>query len=154
MEDAFSVHPTLQNYEAARALAYEYDNHRDRLPKMLRALLDTAGEISSDDYDDARRTTKRARKAYTDLMADFDVLLTPSATGAAPEGLASTGDAKFNRLWTLIGPPCVNVAGIMDSRKLPLGVQIVGRFGRDREALEAAQFVEKAIAQHQQILVH
>ena len=148
MEDAFRIHPTLQNYEAARALAYEYDNCRDRLPKLLRALLDEAGTIDSDTYDDARRTTKRARKAYTDLMTEFDVLLTPSAPATAPEGLGSTGDAKFNRLWTLIGPPCVNVTGITDSRKLPLGVQIVGRFGRDREALEAAQFVEKAIAQH------
>ena len=78
-------------------------------------------------------------------MADFNVLLTPSAPGAAPEGLSSTGDAKFNRLWTLVGSPCVNVAGFADKRGLPLGVQIVGRFGRDREALEAAQFVENAI---------
>jgi Asp-tRNA(Asn)/Glu-tRNA(Gln) amidotransferase A subunit family amidase len=145
MEEAFRIHPTLQNYEAARALAYEYDNCRDQLPRMLRALLDDAGKITNDDYDDARRITKRARKAYTDLMADFDVLLTPSAPGAAPEGLSSTGDAKFNRLWTLVGSPCVNVAGFTDKRGLPLGVQIVGRFGRDREALEAAQFVENAI---------
>jgi len=28
---------------------------------------------------------------------------------------------------------------------LPLGVQIVGRFGRDKAALEAALFVEQAI---------
>ena len=28
---------------------------------------------------------------------------------------------------------------------LPLGIQIVGRFGRDRAALEAALFVEQAI---------
>jgi len=29
---------------------------------------------------------------------------------------------------------------------LPLGIQIVGRFGRDHAALEAALFVEQAIA--------
>ena len=46
----------------------------------------------------------------------------------------------FNRLWTLLGPPCVNVTGLSDSG-LPLGVQIVGRFGRDRPALEAALFL-------------
>ena len=147
MEDAFRMHPTLQNYEAARALAFEYDRHREQLPKLLRALLDDANKITNEAYDDARRTTKRARKAYTDLMTDFDVIITPSATGAAPAGLTSTGDAKFNRLWTLIGPPCINVTGMMDENKLPLGVQIVGRFGRDREALEAAHFVEQVIAQ-------
>jgi Asp-tRNA(Asn)/Glu-tRNA(Gln) amidotransferase A subunit family amidase len=44
-----------------------------------------------------------------------------------------------------MGAPCVNVAGLNDDNGLPLGVQIVGRFGRDRAALEAALFVEAAI---------
>ena len=77
-------------------------------------------------------------------MADHDVILTPSAPGAAPAGLSATGDPMFNRLWTLMGAPCVNVPGL-SADGLPLGVQIVGRFGRDRAALEAALFVEQAI---------
>jgi hypothetical protein len=28
-----------------------------------------------------------------------------------PPDLRSTGDPMFNRLWTLLGPPCINVAG-------------------------------------------
>jgi len=78
-------------------------------------------------------------------MADYDVILTPSAAGAAPRGFATTGDPMFNRLWTLMGAPCVNVTGLNDENGMPLGVQIVGRFGRDRAALEAALFVEQAI---------
>jgi Asp-tRNA(Asn)/Glu-tRNA(Gln) amidotransferase A subunit family amidase len=74
------------------------------------------------------------------------VILTPSAPGAAPHGFATTGDPMFNRLWTLMGAPCVNVAGLSDQNNMPLGIQIVGRFGRDRAALEAALFVERAIA--------
>jgi Asp-tRNA(Asn)/Glu-tRNA(Gln) amidotransferase A subunit family amidase len=53
----------------------------------------------------------------------------------------------FNRLWTLMGTPCINVPGLSEGG-LPLGIQIVGRFGRDRAALEAALFVERAIARH------
>jgi Asp-tRNA(Asn)/Glu-tRNA(Gln) amidotransferase A subunit family amidase len=79
-------------------------------------------------------------------MADHDVILTPSAPGAAPHGFATTGDPMFNRLWTLMGAPCVNVTGLNDGDGLPLGIQIVGRFGRDRATLEAALFVEQAIA--------
>jgi Asp-tRNA(Asn)/Glu-tRNA(Gln) amidotransferase A subunit family amidase len=81
-----------------------------------------------------------------DAMTDYDVILTPSAPGAAPHGFATTGDPMFNRLWTLMGAPCVNVAGLSDDNNMPLGIQIVGRFGRDRAALEAALFVEQAIA--------
>jgi Asp-tRNA(Asn)/Glu-tRNA(Gln) amidotransferase A subunit family amidase len=80
-----------------------------------------------------------------DVIDDCDVILTPSAPGAAPAGFASTGNAMFNRLWTLMGTPCVNVAGLHENG-LPLGVQVVGRFGRDRAALEAALFLEQAIA--------
>jgi Asp-tRNA(Asn)/Glu-tRNA(Gln) amidotransferase A subunit family amidase len=45
-----------------------------------------------------------------------------------------------------MGTPCVNVTGLEDAHKLPLGVQVVGRFGRDREALLAAAFLENVIA--------
>ena len=83
---------------------------------------------------------------FADLMADTHVILTPSAPGAAPHGLGSTGRPTFNRLWTLLGPPCINVPGINDKDGLPLGVQIVGRFARDRVALEAALFLEQALA--------
>jgi Asp-tRNA(Asn)/Glu-tRNA(Gln) amidotransferase A subunit family amidase len=45
----------------------------------------------------------------------------------------------------LLGTPCVNVPGLVDAGRLPLGVQIVGRFGRDRGTLQAAMFVEAAL---------
>ncbi len=144
-EDAVRCHGIVQDHEAFRALAYEYDRHRDRLGPTLAGQLDKAAAITTDQYDEARRAARRARQTFADLMAKTDVILTPSAPGAAPHGLGSTGKPTFNRLWTLLGPPCVNVPGIADSSGLPLGVQIVGRFARDRIALAAAQFVEKAL---------
>jgi Asp-tRNA(Asn)/Glu-tRNA(Gln) amidotransferase A subunit family amidase len=145
LRDAFEAHPTIQDYEAFRTLAFEYDRHRDALSPILRNMLDKAAAVSSDDYDAARRTVKRARQALADLMADIDVLLTPSAPSAAP-GPETTGAAIFNRLWTLMGTPCVNVPGLSEPSGLPLGVQIVGRFGRDHQALMSAQFLQQALA--------
>ena len=148
LEDAWRAHTVVQQYEAYRALAYEYDVKRDRIGPMIRELLEKSAAVTADDYDAARRVTKRARQALADLMAESgaDAILTPSAPGAAPHGLGSTGQAIFNRLWTLMGTPCVNVPGLADAAGLPLGVQIVGRFGRDRGALEAALFLERAVA--------
>jgi Asp-tRNA(Asn)/Glu-tRNA(Gln) amidotransferase A subunit family amidase len=144
--EATRAHTFIQNYEATQALAYEYDHHGEQLPPLLRAQLEEGAAIPPDVYDDARRIAKRARQALAELMADYDVILTPSAPGAAPLGLGQTGDPAFNKLWTLMGPPCVSIPGLADPSGLPLGVQIVGRFGRDRAALEAALFVERAIA--------
>jgi Asp-tRNA(Asn)/Glu-tRNA(Gln) amidotransferase A subunit family amidase len=146
LEDAWDAHPTIQNYEAYRALAFEYDHHRDRIAPTLRKLLDDAAEITAERYDEARRVARRARQLLSDLLEDVDVILTPSAPGAAPRGLQSTGNPIFNRLWTLMGTPCVNVPGLADDAGLPLGVQVVARFGRDKRALEAALFLEQAIA--------
>ena len=145
-EAAMQAQLTIQDHEAGRALAYEFDHHRDRLAPLLREQLAQAAAIEIETYDEARRTARRARRMFADLMADTDAILTPSAPGAAPHGLGSTGNPVFNGLWTLLGPPCINVPGLADSRGLPLGVQIVGRFGRDRTALEAALFLERALA--------
>jgi len=145
LEEAYAAQIVIQDHETFRSRSYEYDAHRDKLGKELRESLDAAAAITADAYDAARRTAKRARQALADLMAEHDVILTASAPGAAPKGLSSTGNPMFNRLWTLMGTPCVNVPGLSDNG-LPLGVQVVGRFGRDRAALEAALFVERAIA--------
>jgi Asp-tRNA(Asn)/Glu-tRNA(Gln) amidotransferase A subunit family amidase len=145
LEDAYAAQFIIQDYETFRALAFEYDRHRDLIGKQLREQLDRGAAISADTYDAARRTASRARQVFADTMADHDVMLTPSTPGAAPRGLEATGDPAFNRLWTLLGTPCVNVPGLFDSEGLPLGIQIVGRFGRDKATLEAALFVEEAI---------
>ncbi|MGO9703564.1 MAG: amidase [Xanthobacteraceae bacterium] len=146
LEEAYRAQFIIQDYEAFRSLAFEYDRQRDQVARLLREHLDRAAAIKVEDYDAARRTASRGRRALADLMSEIDVMLVPSAPGAAPHGLGSTGDAAFNRLWTLMGTPCVNVPGL-DDGDLPLGVQIVGRFGGDREALQAALFVERAIVQ-------
>jgi len=146
LEDAWRAHKMIILYEASLSYAYEYDNKRALLGPKTVAMLDEARGVSVDAYDDARRTANRARLALADLMGDYDAILTPSAPGAAPHGIGATGVANFNWLWTLMGTPCVNVPVLGDSTGLPLGVQIVGRFGRDRAALEAALFTERALA--------
>jgi Asp-tRNA(Asn)/Glu-tRNA(Gln) amidotransferase A subunit family amidase len=81
-----------------------------------------------------------------EIFEGVDVLMTFSAPGAAPKGLGSTGDPRFNRLWTLMGVPCVNVPAIIADGGLPVGVQVIARFGDDAGALAAARFVEEALA--------
>lgn len=139
---AWDIHPPLQDFEARQALAWEYAAHRDALPPLLGGLLDDAQGIEAATYDDARRTANQARAALREVFAAVDVLLTYSAPGAAPATLDATGSARFNRLWTLMGVPCVNVPGFVNGSGLPVGVQVIAPFGRDRLALAAAQFLE------------
>ena len=144
--EAWRIHPTVQQFEAHQALAWEYRTHHDAIPPLLRARLDESAGITPAAYDEARGIANRARRSLMKIFDDVDVLLTSSAPGAAPKGLASTGDARFNRLWTLMGVPSVNVPAHVAAGGLPVGVQVIARFGDDAGALKAARFVEDALA--------
>ena len=140
---AFERHRIIQNYEGRLALAWEYDGHRDALPPRVREHLDAGAAIAAAEYDDARRHAHRARRVLKGLFADYDAILTFSAPGLAPATLASTGDPRFNQLWTLMGVPCVNVP--MPGDHLPVGVQVIGRFGDDGRALAVARMIEAGL---------
>jgi Asp-tRNA(Asn)/Glu-tRNA(Gln) amidotransferase A subunit family amidase len=146
--EAWRIHPVIQNFEAHQSFAWEYRDNYDAMPPLLRARLDDSAGIIPAAYDEACAIALRARAALAETFAQADVLLTFSAPGAAPKGLGSTGDARFNRLWTLMGVPCVNVSAYVADGGLPVGVQIVAAFGADAHALAAARFVEDALAQH------
>jgi Asp-tRNA(Asn)/Glu-tRNA(Gln) amidotransferase A subunit family amidase len=143
--EAWRIHPIVQDFEAHQSFAWEYRANYDAMPPLLRGRLDESVGITPAEYDAARSVANRARKALRSLFDDVDVLLTFSAPGAAPKGLASTGEPRFNRLWTLMGVPCVNIPGYMAAGGLPVGVQVVARFGDDAGALNVARFVEAAL---------
>lgn len=149
MEDAVSAayeaHFTIQDFEFRRALGFELEHHEAELSPALRRHLVAAAAISGQQYLEALAVARRARALFANVFEAFDVLLTPSAIGAAPLGLESTGTANFNRLWTVLGAPCVNVPGLVDDAGLPLGVQIVAPVGGDGLALEAAAWLEAVL---------
>jgi Asp-tRNA(Asn)/Glu-tRNA(Gln) amidotransferase A subunit family amidase len=144
--EAWRIHPIVQEFEAHQALAWEYRVHHDAIPPLTREKLDETVGLLPLAYDEARAISARARKALAKVFDEVDVLLTFSAPGAAPKGLDSTGDARFNRLWTLMGVPCVNIPGYVAEGGLPVGVQVIAGFGDDAGALAAARFVEAALA--------
>lgn len=142
---ARDAHATIQNYEAGLALGSDLALYGDRMSAILRQTLEAGQAIDPETYDAARSTARRARKAATALFETCDLLLTPSAPGAAPHGLVSTGSPAFNKLWTLTGNPCVNVPGLRNEAGMPVGVQLVARFGRDELLLSAGTALERII---------
>lgn len=145
--DAFRAHGAVQDYEACRALHPEWATRRDLLPPRLGTLLDAARGVTRADYEAGLAAAHAGRAAIAEAFAACDVILTPSAPGPAPEGYGSTGDSAFNRLWTLLGLPCVQVPVLADPAGLPLGLQIVAPFGQDDQALAAAHWIEATLSE-------
>ncbi|MCW2241547.1 amidase [Azospirillum canadense] len=136
--DLCEAQNTVMAYEGARACAPEMLTAPDGLSAKLREILQAGAATASEDYDVARRLAADCRAQFADVLGDLDVLLTPSAPGEAPEGLEATGDPVFNRVWTLLGVPCLNVPALTGPSGLPVGVQVVGRARDDRRTLAAA----------------
>jgi len=132
----------IMAYEASRGLAFERHTHGDQLSESLSALLAEGAAITPDRYDEALRLAHRCRTALDEVFQDRDVLLAPSATGEAPEGLDTTGDPIFCRIWTLLHVPCINLPGLKGPGGLPVGIQLVGKVGRDAELLAVARWME------------
>jgi amidase len=135
----------VSGFEFARVMMHERMRHADRLS---RALLDgrVADGLSCtyEDYRAAERRIIAYRRATEAAMEGFDLLLTPSAPGEAPQGITRTGDAVFNGSWTTLHVPAVTVPAGSGPMNLPLGVQLIGHRNRDVEFLAAA----KAVAEY------
>jgi len=143
--EAWRIHTAVQQFEAHQALAWEYRENYDAMPPLLRGRLDDSKDIAPGEYDEARAIAANARAVLSDTFREVDVILAVSAPGAAPKGLDWTGDPTFNRLWTLMGTPCVNVPAYVASGNLPVGVQIIADYGDDARALAGARFLEAAL---------
>ena len=137
---------TVMAFEAARALERESRDHPHRLSPVLRALLDEGRAAPEHGHARALAQAATARLHLRELMRDLDALLVPAAPGEAPAGLAATGDPVFNRIWTLLGPPCVNVPGLQGPRGLPVGIQLVGHADRERALISVAGWLHRVLA--------
>jgi Asp-tRNA(Asn)/Glu-tRNA(Gln) amidotransferase A subunit family amidase len=133
------------NLETRQGLAWEYAEARAQLSPVLRERLDWASGFPAAKLGEARRAATAARAAFAAASKGLDAILTPSAPGEAPEGLAYTGDATFNLLWTLLYGPNVTIPAGIGPKGLPLGVQLVGTIGQDPQVLAVARWVQAAL---------
>jgi len=135
----------IMNFEEARAFAYEYAQHRELLSDSLRARIEEGLATPRADYDAAMHHAASCRARLPGILGDIDVVLTLSAPGEAPAGLASTGNSLFNRLWTLLGVPSIHLPASSGPGELPLGVQLVGAPGSDTSTLNWSHWAEQAL---------
>ena len=141
----YDEHGAIMGYETARALAWEYQHHAALLSESLRPRIEEGWALSREAYDAARQLARDVRRGFAERMRDFDFLVTPGTTGEAPATLATTGSSLFNRVWTLLGVPCVTLPFGVGPKGLPLGVQLVGAFDSDTDLLAWSHWAEEAL---------
>jgi amidase len=131
----------LNDYERARALAHEWNTRRAAISPQLSRSMARGYELSHDAYMQAQRHAENMRRHFDTLMAAYDVVLAPCVHGEAPEGLAHTGDAAFQSLWTLLHVPTLGLPTHRGPRRLPVSIQLVGMRHGDRALLQAGSWI-------------
>jgi len=131
----------INNYERARALAYEWENHRSHLSDRLQQSIEKGFALSFDQYRAAMELATKWRAKIGDCSESCDVILTACVPGEAPPGLEDTGDPKFQELWTLLHLPSLALPTHRGPNGLPVAIQLVGPPGGDDLLLDVAAWV-------------
>ena len=137
----------IQLAEQAQCLAYERLQHFERLSPRLQGIMNAGVAVTLAQYDQAQAWVARCRAQLADVFEGVDVLLAPSAPGAAPRGLENTGDPIFCRIWTALHTPTVNIPAGHAPNGLPVGLQVVGPVAADALTLTAAHALHQLLAE-------
>lgn len=112
------------------------------LSSTLTEFLAEGREVPAVAYLQALKLKERLREELALFLDPYDAIITLPASGEAPDTLAHTGNPAFCSIWSLCGVPAVVIPIGVGPRDLPLGLQVVGGFGRDEEALAIACWLE------------
>jgi Asp-tRNA(Asn)/Glu-tRNA(Gln) amidotransferase A subunit family amidase len=145
--DLTAAQHSIMGFELVRAFADERLRHSAELSPRFAQLLDEGLAVGAEEYDAAMRCAAAARAALDGFFGVCDAVVVPAAPGVAPRGLGYTGNPVFNRMWTLLGVPCVALPALWRSDGLPSAIQLVGRIADDARLMAAALFAERALAQ-------
>jgi amidase len=146
-ERLMDAHLAISSFEFSRNFTYEIENHWDKISTVLREnRLKSGLECSFERYTEARAIAAQCRRDFASVVENYDVLLTASATGEAPVGLNTTGNANNCLIWTALHVPSVTMPVFKGPHGLPVGAQIIGKANGDRALFAAARRIYEALA--------
>jgi len=138
--------------EAAEVHGPVFAEHRDLYGENVATKVARALELTDEEVEDARAARERYRARMAGLMADVDLVVTPTIPTVAPP--AGIGDlALRGRMieltfpWSALGAPALALPCGAAEDGLPASVQLAGRPGDDALVLAAGALLERALAE-------
>lgn len=144
--EAAAIHRRINLAEMAKCY-YAYEKRGgDALGAATRAALEEGRSILARDYLAALDWPDVLYAGIEEILDRCDAIVAPAAPGPAPAGLASTGSAVFNAVWSLCRVPCITLPLLESSDGMPIGVQLIGRRGDDARLLRTARWLAETVA--------
>ena len=126
------------------------------LSETARKTMEAGSEVTGRMYSQAMRAVEETRARLEDFFEGYDLLLTPATAVPAflcGERPRDVGGVELGRLWgafpfsvpfNISRQPAASVPCGFSSEGLPIGLQIVGRYGQDALVLRASLAFEEA----------
>lgn len=124
-----------------------YPEYGDQYAQATAELIENGRTVSVESLASARAGRKALREQIHERMEQnaIDIIVSPSAPGPAPEGLASTGDPSMNLPWSHAGLPTVTIPASRTDDGLPIGLQCAGHYGRDEWLLSWCEEIQAVL---------
>jgi Asp-tRNA(Asn)/Glu-tRNA(Gln) amidotransferase A subunit family amidase len=143
LPDVFSAlgaaRAVVNNYQRSHAMRFEWEHHRELLSPQMRDVITRGLALTAEQVEDAFRRIARCRDLASPIFERTGTLLTPCVDGEAPRGLTSTGEHRFQSLWTTLDLPTLSVPVRRGPRHLPVSVQFVAGRLHDHQLLADAR---------------
>lgn len=144
LTDVLKRHRRVMAVEAAEYHRPWFPQRRNEYGHWIAGLLDEGWATTAIDYAAALRQQTEFQIEVLLALADADAIILPSTVTPAPT-IETTGDPRFNSLWSYCGLPTVTVPCSLSPDGLPLGLQLVGWPYQEGNLLAVAAWCESQL---------
>ena len=123
---------------AAASLGPVTERYPDQVRPQTRELVAEGRAVAESFKSRLHEAQAKGERFLSGVFSKADLIITPSAAGAAPAGLHHTGDPLFNRIWTFLQTPCMNLPLTRGAHGLPVGLQLVCNRQEDEQLFRYA----------------
>jgi Asp-tRNA(Asn)/Glu-tRNA(Gln) amidotransferase A subunit family amidase len=143
-EAIYEHHNVIVAYEAAKTHEKWFAEYGNLYHPKSEELVVRGQRISKHAFERslASRLKLRNKLLAKQKTEGVDLWISPSAQGAAPKGIDSTGDPVMNLPWTHCGFPTINIPAGLNSDGLPMGLQVTASWYRDENLLSWGSALE------------
>jgi aspartyl-tRNA(Asn)/glutamyl-tRNA(Gln) amidotransferase subunit A len=140
------MHRLIMAVDAAESHFATFTKNQDAYGPQISLLLQEGMSTFAIDYALALRHQPCFRQDMARVLQGGRVAVMPATVTAAPFGLDSTGDPRFNSPWSYAGLPAVTIPCGLTDEGMPCGLQLIAGPNEDSRLLATAAWCERVLA--------
>jgi aspartyl-tRNA(Asn)/glutamyl-tRNA(Gln) amidotransferase subunit A len=145
MTEGAVINMHTDEQRAAKGLAPRAKKPSSRQSMFARPSAELTEMLPATYYLQAQRVRRWIADKVDASMEGFDALLTATARGAAPMDPSISGDPVLLTPWSALGNPTTGIPAGLDSRGMPLGLQLISPRMTDEHLLATSVWCEDVV---------